>query len=65
MSYKTEKAAREVGEVVFRAHDGQQAWCLCPDCTARHASKNKRRTRHDRWAIACQDWRINADLQRP
>ena len=61
MSYKTEAEARDAGEIVFRAHDGSQAWCLCPNCTTRHASKIKRRTRHDRWAVDGQDWRIAAD----
>lgn len=65
MSYATEKDAREAGEIVFRSHGGQQAWCLCVDCTARHASKDKRRTRHDLWAIDGQDCRIRADLRGP
>lgn len=64
MSYVTEAEARQAGEIVFRAHHGLQAWCLCPPCTAKHASANKRRTRHDRWAINGQDWRIREDLAR-
>lgn len=63
MSY-SETEAREAGVIVFRARDARQAWCLCPDCTTRHARRNKRRTRHDRWAIDGQDWRIHADLRR-
>ncbi|AGC60996.1 hypothetical protein MULP_00967 [Mycobacterium liflandii 128FXT] len=62
MGYTTELEAREAGEIVFRALNGMQAWCLCPDCTARHSSKNKRRTKHDRWAIDGHDCRIRADL---
>jgi hypothetical protein len=54
--YTTESEAREAGEIVYRAHNGLQAWCLCPDCTTRHASENKRRTRHDRWAIDGHDY---------
>lgn len=57
-----EVEARAAGELVYRAHGGQQAWCLCPACTERHASRNKRRTKHDRWALAGQDWRIRDDL---
>jgi len=64
MSYTTEAQARLAGEIVFRAHGGAQAWCLCATCTARHSSANKRRTRHDRWAINGQDWRIREDLAR-
>ena len=63
--YLTEKAARDAGEVVYRNFGGSQAWCLCSGCTAQHASKNSRRTRHDRWALDGQDWRIRADVRRP
>lgn len=51
-------------QIVHRDHNGLQAWCLCADCGAKHASTNKRRTRHDRWALAGQDWRIRQDLAR-
>ena len=51
-------------ELVHRSHNGLRAWCLCPDCSAKHASKNKRRTKHDRWALDGQDWRIHDDLAR-
>jgi hypothetical protein len=51
-------------QIVHRDHNGLQAWCLCADCSAKHATKNKRRTRHDRWALAGQDWRIRQDLAR-
>lgn len=64
MSYTTETEARAAGEIVFRDRGDQQAWCLCASCTARHASANKRRTRHDLWAIDGQDARIHADLRR-
>lgn len=64
MNYTTETQARDAGEIVFRAHNGAQAWCLCGPCTTKHASANKRRTRHDRWAINGQDWRIRGDLAR-
>lgn len=64
MSYATETEARAAGEIVFRSCDGQQAWCLCTSCTTRHASGNKRRTRHDLWAIDGLDARIQADLRR-
>lgn len=57
-----ELAARAAGEIVYRSHDGLQAWCLCGDCTVRHQSKNKRRTQHDLWALDRQDWRIRDDL---
>lgn len=57
----TESDARAAGQIVYRAHNGQQAWCLCPGCTADHA-KNTRRTKHDRWALNGQDWRIRRDL---
>lgn len=63
-NHATEAQARAAGEIVFRAHHGLQAWCLCSGCTVRHVSANKRRTRHDRWALAAQDWRIRADLAR-
>lgn len=59
----TELQAREAGELVYHGHHGQ-AWCLCPRCTAHHASRTKRRTKHDRWALDGQDWRIKADLGR-
>ncbi|ORW08040.1 hypothetical protein [Mycolicibacter longobardus] len=59
-----ELAARAAGKTVYRNHKGQQAWCLCAECTARHQSRNKRRTRHDTWAIDGQDWRIHEDLAR-
>lgn len=49
-------------KLVYRDHNGLQAWCLCSTCSERHASKNKRRTKHDRWALSGQDWRIHADL---
>lgn len=65
MDYATEMEAREGGEIVYRARDGRLAWCLCPGCTTKHASRNKRRTRHDRWAMDGQDWRISEDLARP
>lgn len=58
----SEIEARAVGELVYRSDDGQRAWCLCPDCTRRHASSSKRRTKHDRWALDGQDERIAADL---
>ena len=64
MNFQTESDAREAGAIAYRNHHGLQAWCLCPGCTTRHASKNKRRTKHDRWALAGQDWRIRADLAR-
>lgn len=63
MNYTTEREAREAGELVYRAPDGLLAWCLCQRCTKRHASWNKRRTRHDRWAMVGQDWRIREDLE--
>jgi hypothetical protein len=37
-------------KIVHRDHHGLRAWCLCSECSARHASNNKRRTKHDRWA---------------
>jgi hypothetical protein len=62
MDYATELEAREAGQIVYRSHNGFRAWCLCPECTIRHASKCKRRTKHDRWAIDGQEWRIREDL---
>ena len=59
-----EVEARAVGELVYRSEDRRAAWCLCPACTERHASGNKRRTKHDRWALFDQDWRIREDLAR-
>lgn len=59
-----ELTARAAGEVAYRSCNGLQAWCLCADCTELHQGKNKRRTRHDRWAIDGQDWRIHEDLAR-
>lgn len=64
MSHATEAQARAAGEIVYRSSNGLQAWCLCVECTAQHASKNKRPTAHDRWAIDGQDWRIREDLAR-
>lgn len=63
-NHLTEAHARAAGEIVFRTRNGLQAWCLCPGCTARHSSANKRRTRHDRWALVGQDWRIRDELAR-
>jgi hypothetical protein len=60
--YDTELEAREAGEIVYRNYGGAQAWCICPECSERHASKNKRRTRHDRWALDGRDDRILSDL---
>jgi hypothetical protein len=60
--YATEQAARDDGQLVYRNHRGLQAWCLCAECSHRHASKVKRRTRHDHWALAGQDSRIRGDL---
>jgi hypothetical protein len=57
-----EAAARAAGEIVYRANNGLQAWCLCPECSTKHAGKSKRRTKHDRWALDGQDWRIRDDL---
>lgn len=56
----TEEGAIKAGELVYR--NGQQAWCLCSDCRERHASRNKRRTRHDHWAISGHDRRIYEDV---
>ena len=64
LGYATEIEAREAGELVYRAHDGQQAWCLCPACTIKHSGKRKRRTKHDRWALDRCDSRIRAELAR-
>lgn len=64
LCYTTEVEARDAGELVYRSHDGLQAWCLCPNCTITHSGRRKRRTRHDRWALAHCDSRIQADLAR-
>lgn len=64
MTTPTESDARAEGRIVYRAHNGQQAWCLCPDCSAHHA-RNTRRTKHDRWALSGQDWRIRRALANP
>lgn len=64
MSHVTEAQARAAGDSVYRSSNGLQAWCLCPACTAQHASKNKFHTAHDRWAIDGQDWRILEDVAR-
>lgn len=61
--YDTEVEARSAGATVYRGRSGV-AWCLCSSCTLRHSSKNKRRTKHDRWAMDGQDWRIQDDLAR-
>jgi hypothetical protein len=50
------------GQLVHRSHSGLQAWCLCPGCSASHAGHSKRRTKHDRWALAGHDWRIRQEL---
>lgn len=60
-AHETEAQARDAGELVYRAHTGQQAWCLCPDCTAQHA-RSSRRTKHDRWALNGEDRHIRSDL---
>lgn len=62
-TYLTEVEARAAGETVYRGPTGV-AWCLCGPCSTRHASPNKRRTKHDRWAITGQEWRIHEDLAR-
>lgn len=63
-AFDNEHQAREAGALVFRAHNGQQAWCLCDRCCEKHAGPTKRRTRHDRWALAGRDERIREDLNR-
>lgn len=49
--------------LVHRDLNGQRAWCLCPACDASHA-KSPGRTKHDRWALDGQDWRIAAEVAR-
>lgn len=62
--YTTEQEARDAGELVYRAPDGQLAWCLCRACTLRHARRKKRRTRHDRWAMNGEFDRIREDARK-